>query len=59
MTKRKRPLCLVSIRYKGKQCDFYARSTDEIIEEMLAWFRRNFEPKDWPTILKWNEGIKE
>jgi len=59
MRKPNRPLWHISIRYKGKQCDFYAKSPNEIIKEILAWFRRYFEPKDWPYILKWLEGIKE
>jgi len=48
----------IIIRYKGKKCDFYAHSPDEIIKEMLAWFRRNFDKDDWPFILKYVEGIK-
>jgi len=56
--KPKRLLCHVYIKYGGKECDFYASSTNEIIKEMLAWFRRNFDPDDWPFILKYVEGIK-
>jgi len=59
MSKPNRPLCHVYIKYGNKECDFYAHSPDEIIKEMLAWFRRNFEPEDWPYILKEFEGIKE
>jgi len=50
---------LVHVRYSDKEVKFYAKSPDEVIFEILGWFRRNFEPKEWPSILKMIEGKKE
>jgi len=43
----------------SKEIEFYAKTTDEVITMLMAWFRHNFEPKEWPSILKWIEGIKK
>jgi len=58
MTKRNRPKLHVWIRYKGKECDIRRETPDEIIAALLEWFRKNFDPEDWPYVLKWVEGIK-
>jgi len=52
-------MLFVHLRYSDKEIEFYAKSSDDAIFDILRWFRRNFEPKDWPTILKWIEGMKE
>jgi len=62
LTMRKRipkGMLFIHVRYSDKEIEFYAKSPDDAIFDILAWFRRNFEPKDWPYILKWVEGIKE
>jgi len=59
MSKAKYPMWHILIRYGDRELEFYTDDLNDIIPEILRWFRDNFEPKDWPSILKWTEGIKE
>jgi len=49
----------IIIRYKGKELEFSAETPEDVISEILRWFRLRFDKEDWPYILKWVEGIKE
>jgi len=49
----------IQIRYGDKELEFYTDDLNDIIPELLRWFRRNFDKEDWPSMLLWVEGIKE
>jgi len=49
----------IRIRYGDRELEFYTDDPNDIIPEILRWFKIRFDKEDWPYILKWVEGIKE
>jgi len=58
MTKPNRPKWQVIAKYGDHNIEFYVDTGDEVIAELLRWFGLRFNKEDWPSILKWVEGIK-
>jgi len=57
--KSNRPKWHVKAKYGDHNIEFYAETTDEVIAILLRWIKRVVPYEEWPSILKWTEGIKE
>jgi len=56
--KRNRPKWYVIAKYGDKDIEFYAETGDEVIAILLRWIKKVVPYEEWPSILKWTEGIR-